>query len=84
MKNIQCCSPLILCALLLLSPLTVGADKSENGPQEQRVINEEKAAKQVEDAVAELSAEKKRVLATWLHLLDSAEDTEEGSSSVLT
>ncbi len=84
MKNIQCCSPLILCALLLFSPLTVGADTSENVPQEQSVINEEKAAKQVEDAVAELSAEKKRVLATWLHLLDSAEDTEEGSSSVLT
>ena len=84
MKNIRCCSPLILCALFLFLPLTVVADTSDNVPQEQSVINEEKAAKQVEEAVAELSVEKKRVLATWLHLLDSAEDKGEGSSSVLT
>ena len=84
MKNIRCCSPLILCALFLFLPLTVVADTSDNAPQEQSVINEEKAAKQVEEAVAELSVEKKRILATWLHLLDSAEDKGEGSSSVLT
>ncbi len=84
MKNIRCCSPLILCALFLFLPLTVVAATSDNVPQEQSVINEEKATKQVEEAVVELSAEKKRVLATWLHLLDSAEDKGGGSSSVLT
>ena len=84
MKNISRLYILILSVLFLLTPISAVADTSENGAQEQSIVDTEKAAEQADEVVAELSSEKKRVFATWLHLLDSGEDADIGTSSVLT
>ncbi|NNK56708.1 MAG: mechanosensitive ion channel [Desulfofustis sp.] len=65
-------------------PLTLAAETAETTPQEHSVVDVQKAAEQADEAVAGLSTEKKKLLATWLHLLDSAEDTDESGASVLT
>ena len=75
---------LILSALFLLMPVIVCAENSESSGSDQSIVDVDKAAEQADDAVAELSVEKKKLLATWLHLLDSAEDADESSASVLT
>ena len=75
---------LILSVLVLLLPLRVVAETPEGASQEQSIVDEEKAAEQVDEAIAELSAEKKKLLATWLHLLDDGDESEDGTSSVLT
>jgi small-conductance mechanosensitive channel len=75
---------LILSVLVLLLPLSVVAETPEGTSQEQSIVDEEKAAEQVDEAIAELSAEKKKLLATWLHLLDDGDESEDGTSSVLT
>ena len=64
---------LMLCAVFLLLPITTLADDKENAAQEQ-----------ADQVVAEVTSQEKRLLATWLHLLDSGEDTADIESSVLT
>lgn len=75
---------LMLCALFLLWPITVVADNTEKAPQGQNIVDADKVAEQADDVVAEISAQKKRLFATWLHLLDSSEHTDDIDSSVLT
>ena len=84
MKNAWLRYLLILSVLVLMMPLTVAAETQEGTSQEQSIVDDDKAAEQVDEAIAELSAEKKRLLATWLHMLDDAEESEDGTSSVLT
>ena len=84
MKNTWCRYLLIFSVLFLLLPLSIHAETAEGVPPDQSIVDAEKAAEQVDEAVAELSAEKKRLLATWLHLLDDGQESEDGTSSVLT
>jgi small-conductance mechanosensitive channel len=84
MKNTWCRYLLILSVLFLFLPLNVDAETVESTPQEQRLVDAQKAAEQADEAVTELSTEKKRLLASWLHLLDSAEDSDDSTASVLT
>ena len=75
---------LMLCALFLLLPIATMADDKETAVQEQRILDADKAAEQADEVVAEVSKQQKKLLATWLHLLDSGEDTDDIAASVLT
>jgi len=74
----------MLCALFLLLPIATMADDKETAVQEQRILDADKAAEQADEVVAEVSKQQKKLLATWLHLLDSGEDTDDIAASVLT
>ncbi len=84
MKNISGLYILMLSAVLLLLPISVVAESTEAAEQEQSIVDADKAAEQADEVVAEVSAQKKRFLVTWLHLLDSGGDTDDLDASVLT
>ncbi len=84
MKNISRLYILMLSAVLLLLPMIVVAESTETAGQEQSIVDADKAAEQADEVVAEVLTEQKRFFSTWLHLLDSGEDTDAIEASVLT
>ncbi len=84
MKNISRLYILMLSAVLLLLPMSVAAESTETAGQEQSIVDADKTAEQADEVVAEVLTEEKRFFSTWLHLLDSGEDTDDLHSSVLT
>jgi small-conductance mechanosensitive channel len=74
----------MFCALFLFLPIATMADDKETTVQAQRIVDTDKVAEQAYEVVAEASEQHKRLLTTWLHLLDSGEDTDDIAASVLT